>query len=205
MAPLPMFPLGTVLLPGAILPLHVFEPRYRALVQDCLASTRELGVVLIERGSEVGGGDVRSDVGTVARIAQAQELEDGRWAVLAVGLRRVRVEAWLPEDPYPRAEVADWPEGAPTGEDGPELAPVVARLRRVLARAAEVGDLAAPATVELSDELVLGGYQACAAAPVGPHDQRRLLEAATPTARLALLDQLLVEADEVLGLRLAEG
>lgn len=58
MAVMPMFPLGTVLLPGAILPLHVFEPRYQQLVRDCLdAPEHEFGVVLIDRGSEVGGGD----------------------------------------------------------------------------------------------------------------------------------------------------
>ena len=73
-----MFPLGTVLFPGAVLPLHVFEPRYRALVRDCLAGDREFGVVLIERGSEVGGGDVRVEVGTVARIVQVAEPPDGR-------------------------------------------------------------------------------------------------------------------------------
>ena len=88
---LPMFPLGSVLVPSAGLPLHVFEPRYRALVQDCLAGDREFGVVLIERGSEVGGDDVRTSVGTVARIVEATELPDGRWAVAAVGVRRVRV------------------------------------------------------------------------------------------------------------------
>ena len=66
-----MFPLGTVLLPGAYLSLHVFEPRYRALVQACLDGTPEFGVALIERGSEVGGGDARFDVGCVARIVEA--------------------------------------------------------------------------------------------------------------------------------------
>ena len=69
-----MFPLGTVLLPFAHLPLHIFEPRYRALVKDCLAGDGEFGVVLIERGHEVGGGDVRFGVGTVARIVQTAEL-----------------------------------------------------------------------------------------------------------------------------------
>ena len=63
MAVLPMFPLGTVLLPGGVLPLHVFEPRYRQLVIDCLADDTgepEFGVTMIERGSEVGGGDQRT-------------------------------------------------------------------------------------------------------------------------------------------------
>jgi Lon protease-like protein len=201
-----MFPLGSVLLPGSILPLHVFEPRYRVLVHDCLAGAREFGVVLIERGSEVGGGDVRSDVGARARIVQAQELEDGRWTVLAVGLQRLRVREWLDDDPYPRADVEDWPEGAgDPGPDDPDLDRVVMRLRRVLALAAEAGDVRFPAALDLSDDAVLAGYQACASAPLGPHDQRRLLEAESPARRLALLDELLREAEEVLAFRLSGG
>ena len=68
---MPMFPLGQPLLPGAVLPLHVFEPRYRQLVQDTLAddvNPPEFGVTIIERGWEVGGGDHRGMIGTVARI-----------------------------------------------------------------------------------------------------------------------------------------
>ena len=72
--------LGAV--PARALPLHVFEPRYRALVEDCLAGEPEFGVVLIERGSEVGGGDTRFDVGTVARIVEAAEFPDGRYALV---------------------------------------------------------------------------------------------------------------------------
>ena len=70
---MPMFPLGTVLFPYAVLPLHVFEPRYRVMTRRCLDGDREFGVVLIERGSEVGGGDVRFGVGTIARIVQVAE------------------------------------------------------------------------------------------------------------------------------------
>ena len=86
------------------LPLHVFEPRYRVMMRHCLDGDREFGVVLIERGSEVGGGDVRFDVGTLARIVQATELPDGR---LRGRVRRrargLRVERWLPDDPFPLA------------------------------------------------------------------------------------------------------
>ena len=67
----PMFPLGTVLFPHGVLPLRVFEPRYRAMVTHCLERDARFGVVLIERGSEVGGGDTRFHVGTVAQIVQA--------------------------------------------------------------------------------------------------------------------------------------
>ena len=83
---LPMFPLGTVLVPAPPLPLHVFEPRYRALVDDCLDGDREFGVVLIERGSEVGGGDVRFDIGVHrASIEHAEQTPDGRWALVCDG------------------------------------------------------------------------------------------------------------------------
>src|SRR3954453_17689066 len=113
---MPMFPLGTVLFPHALLPLHVFEPRYRLMTERVLAGDREFGVVLIERGSEVGGGDVRTDVGTIARIAEVEELPDGRFALLTVGLPRIVVDAWLADAPYPQAEVHDWPD-PPSDDD----------------------------------------------------------------------------------------
>lgn len=200
-----MFPLGTVLLPSVAIPLHVFEPRYRTLVRDCLAGDREFGVVLIARGSEVGGADERTDVGTVARILEAAELPDGRWAIGAVGVRRLRVRSWLPDDPYPRAEVDGWPDPEPGPDHGVALERTVATLRRTLALAAEAGDHAAPATIELSEDPVLAGYQVAAVAPIGPHDRQRLLAATTPDDRLDALDEMLREALEVLQLRLAEG
>ena len=200
-----MFPLGTVLVPSLALPLHVFEQRYRALVRDCLAGDREFGVVLIERGSEVGGDDTRTSVGTIARIQEVAELPDGRFAVGSVGTRRIQVTAWLPDDPYPRAEVEDWPDPAP-GPDGVLLLEVVLlRLRRVLAMAAEAGDPAPPSTIELSADPVLASYQASALAPVGPFDQQRLLAAATVNQRLALLVELLDDAAALLELRLTGG
>ena len=110
---MPMFPLGSVLLPGAVLPLHVFEPRYRQLVSTASPTTAvspEFGVTLIERGCEVGGGDERTDVGVVARMVRVEALDGGRYALVAVGTRRIRVNAWLPDDPYPLADVDDWPD-----------------------------------------------------------------------------------------------
>lgn len=200
-----MFPLGTVLLPGAILPLHVFEPRYRALVQHCVAGDREFGVVLIERGLEVGGGDVRSGLGTVARIVQLAELDDGRYALVAVGTRRIRVSRWLPDDPYPRAEVEDWaddpvPDDAEDAYDQRER--TVAALRRTLARASEAGEHVASATSDISVDPVLASYQAAALAPIGPADAQKLLAAPGALARLALLRELLEDVDAALEFRL---
>ena len=202
--PLPMFPLGTVLVPSAGLPLHVFEPRYRALVHDCLAGDQEFGVVLIERGSEVGGDDVRTDVGTVARIVEAAELPDGRWAH-----RRRRRAArsgcvgWLPDDPYPSPR---WRTG-PTRRPGPDYAERARRRASACCAAPSAwprrpGDAAAPATIELADDPVLASYQAIAVAPLGPLDQHRLLAAESPDERVAQLADLLRDAIEVLELRL---
>ena len=202
MAVLPMFPLGSVLLPSVLLPLHVFEPRYRALVHECLLGDREFGVVLIERGSEVGGGDQRTDIGTVARILEAVELPDGRWALGAVGTRRFRVRQWLPDDPYPRADVEDWPDPDDPAALTEERARTVAALRRVLARTAELGEPSAPATQELADDPVLASYQAIALGPVGPADAQRLLAAPPARRRLTALEALLVEEEAFLAQRL---
>lgn len=200
---MPMFPLGSVLFPSLVLPLHIFEPRYRALIRDVLDGDREFGVCLIERGAEVGGEDVRTTIGTVAQVHEAEELPDGRWAVVAVGVRRIRVERWLPDDPYPRAEVVDLPDPAPSDSEVDVLPEVVARLRTALARAAELGDTAVPATVELSTDAALASHQASALAPIATIDQHALLSAETVGLRLARLHDLLGDAIEVLDLRLA--
>jgi Lon protease-like protein len=203
MVVLPMFPLGSVLVPGMALPLHVFEPRYLALVDACLAGDAEFGVVLIERGSEVGGGDLRRDVGTVARILEAVRFDDGRWGIGCVGVRRIRVDHWLADDPFPRAEVEDWEDDPPTAGTTQALELVTRKLRGVLAIAAELGLPVAPATVELSDEPTLASYQAVAVAPFGPDDMHRLLLEPGPDARLAALGDMLDEEAGYLRQRLA--
>lgn len=200
-----MFPLGTVLVPGAVLPLHVFEPRYQALVRDCVTGRPEFGVTLIERGSEVGGGDQRFPVGCLARIVDLADIGGGRYALVAAGVRRLRVERWLDDAPYPRAEVAWWDDPAPVAGAGPDLAEVAAALRRVLALAAELGEAVGPATVELSDDPLTAGYQLVALAPVGPLDRLVLLASPTPEARLATLSTMLDDVRTVLAARLAGG
>jgi len=201
--PLPMFPLGRVLFPYELLPLQVFEPRYLAMVRDLREGNGEFGVVLIERGFEVGGGDQRFTVGTAARIARVEETEPGRCLVLAVGLRRVRVTAWLPDDPYPLARVAAAPDApAPIGGvDG--IARVEAGLERVRALHAAAGADIPDALPDLHGDPGVALFQACALAPVGPLDCQRLLEADGFTGRLALLEELLADAEDLLRLRLA--
>ena len=201
---LPMFPLGTVLFPHMILPLHVFEERYRVLTRRCLDGDPLFGVVLIARGSEVGGGDERSDVGTVARIAEAAELEDGRYVLVTVGTERLRVARWLDDDPHPWAEV-DLLDDIAVPRMDTLVAPVVARLRRVLALLSELGVGVAPATVELSDDALARSWQVATLAPLGPLDAQRVLEVDDAAERVALLDRLLGEREDDLTLQIAGG
>lgn len=196
---LAMFPLGTVLFPYAQLPLHVFEPRYQAMVEACLASESEpeFGVVLIERGSEVGGGDTRFDVATVARILQVGRADDGRYVLGTVGTRRLRVVRWLDDAPYPRAEVETFPD--PAGEPlEPELrADVGGLLTHVLALRAELGD-AVDVIAELDDDPVCASYEAAARAGVGPLDAQALLAVDGAIERFEMLRVMLEDQRLVL-------
>ncbi len=203
MAVMAMFPLGTVLLPGGMLPLHVFEPRYRAMVQDCLAADApEFGVVLIDRGHEVGGGDVRRGVGTVARMLQVAQLEGGRYAVVAVGTRRIRVDEWLPDDPYPRADVSDWPDDDGGDDVDERYRAVAAKAKRITALAVELGDVAGDPSTDLSDDPLVGAYQLVVLAPLSSADQYDLLAAAGTAERLALLDERLDDVEATQRFRL---
>jgi Lon protease-like protein len=188
-----MFPLGTVLFPGAILPLHVFEPRYRQLMADCLAGDGRFGVVLISRGSEVGGGDQRVAVGTEASIEEATRFDDGRWAVLALGRRRIAVESWLPDDPYPLAEVRPLP-AAPGEADRGAVAEAGVAVRRARALLSELGQPAAagdlPGAAEPTGDPEVATWRLCAAAPLGPLDRQRLLEISDVGERVAALTDL---------------
>jgi Lon protease-like protein len=208
-----MFPLGTVLFPGALLPLHVFEERYRALVADCLAGTGCFGVVLIERGSEVGGGDQRVGVGTEAHIEAARPFDDGRWAVIARGVRRIEVAEWAGEAPYPCAAVCEAPDtGDDVDADGLERAAGAVHRARALAselgRATSSGDLDGDDGASVAppdDESGSAGaalWRLCEMAPLTAFDRQRLLEAPGRRARAALLTELAVAlGDDLAGLR----
>lgn len=190
-----MFPLGTVLFPHARLPLHVFEPRYRTMTEEVLAGTPEFGVVLIERGSEVGGGDIRFDVGTLARIVEAGRSADGRYVLTTVGMHRVRVESWLDEDPYPRADVVFVEEPPPPPGAVPVRDAVEARLRDLADLLARAADRPVPAPLSLAADPGRASFEGAALAPIGPLDAQRLLEIDDPLIRLQALDALL--RDEV--------
>ena len=200
-----MFPLQRLPLPGAPLPLHVFEPRYRELTRICLEGDRLFGVVLIMRGSEVGADptQVRSEVGTLARILRAHSVEGGRWILEAECLDRLRIHRWLSDDPYPRAITESWPD-PPTaaGETVEPAEAVTGSYRRILSLlgSERTGQIAVLRIDNLSSDPARAAYQLCSAAPVGELDRLRLLDAPGTVERLRLLAELLAGVEETLRL-----
>ena len=202
-----MFPLEGVLFPYGVMPLRIFEPRYRAMIELCLRGDGRFGVVLIERGSHVGGGDSRFDFGTVARIAEAARTPDGRYLLATVGTDRFRVKKWLADDPYPRAdiEIVDEPKRIDARAAEQRVA-VERQLIRVLALGAELGYPAPPVeAMRLDDDPVRASYEAASLAPIGALDAYRLLQLDDPCARFDELDVLLTDAAEMFEFRLSSG
>src|ERR1041384_8113327 len=103
---LPLFPLHVVLFPGETLPLHVFETRYKAMMETVLSTPeRTFGVVAIRSGMEAGGPADVFDTGTIARVQQVQRSADGTMGISVVGTQRFHIDERLPDDPFPVAEI----------------------------------------------------------------------------------------------------
>jgi Lon protease-like protein len=201
-----MFPLGSVVFPYTAVPLRVFEPRYLALVERVLADESELGTVLIERGSEVGGGDARTDVGAALRLAGVTDLEDGHRAIVVVGTERIRVRRWLPDDPHPWAEVDEWADEGPASlRDGSGIEAAKAKLAKLLALASELGADTAEVDLDVADDPVAASYQLAAITPVTALDAHRLLRAPGSPERLEILDELLDDQIALVEARLGGG
>jgi len=101
-----LFPLNAVLFPGAVLNLHVFEPRYKQMIAECLESGEGFGVALIAEGSEAGDPDVTPhEIGAVAEIVEVTALPFGRYYVSTVGRERFRIREVIGREPYLTAEV----------------------------------------------------------------------------------------------------
>ncbi|MBJ8343542.1 LON peptidase substrate-binding domain-containing protein [Antrihabitans sp. YC2-6] len=207
MQTLPMFPLGTVLLPRERLPLQIFEPRYVEMLDACTGDGGDgrFGVVLITRGREVGGGEQRTDVGTVARIVATAPFSRNRYAVVAVGEERIRVTGWLPDDPYPRAEVEEWPDtSAPRGEEVDAFDVVTAKtaeldeLWRLLA--AKSGAVVPKfSDGDLPEDPSQRSFAVASGLPLSEADRYKILAAPGPADRLRAVAEAL--DDVIAGLR----
>ena len=187
---LPIFPLPIVLFPGAPQPLHIFEPRYRQLLADCLATDRRFGVAYVPAERDAGGEPVPrpGDVGCVALIRNTQGLPDGRSNVLTVGERRFVLIDWVSsERPYRFAQVEEF-------DDEPvepsETVTLAADVREGFARLAEaLGVLGGreEEAIELPTDPQLLSFQVAAALELGPEAKRALQALRSTTVRLRQL------------------
>ena len=172
-----LFPLGIVLLPTERVPLHIFEPRYRELIGECIAEEREFGLVFADENG------VR-ELGTRARVDEVlEQFDDGRMNIVVEGGERFRVESLTRGRPFMTAEVA------PVGDDGVEPQPdAVARATasfRALAAAAEAeaGDL--------DEEDAQLSFRLAAQVELAPEAKQELLELRSEQRRLEVVAELL--------------
>ncbi|WP_030144903.1 LON peptidase substrate-binding domain-containing protein [Spirillospora albida] len=198
----PLFPLGTVLFPGLVLPLHLFEERYRLLVGDLLdrPEPRAFGVIGIELGHEVGAEAAHrlAEVGCLAELREVTPHPDGRYDVVTVGTRRFRLKGLDRSRPYLQGEVDLLPEepGADAEAVARRVRLLFALYRRRLAAAAGPGGIAE--SLEPPDDPVGLSYAIAAAAVLDGHDKQRLLECEDAALRLRAEAHLLARENRLL-------
>jgi len=198
MTVLPMFPLGNVLMPAMPLSLRIFEERYLKLLGDLIAEENpEFGVVLIERGPEVGGGEKRRSIGTIASVTDIGTLDEF-YGVQSFGSKRFRVNAWLPDDPYPIADIDLLPDLVWQESLMPARFHLETKVRQLLALASEFGDLPYGADTELSDDPMDACWQLAGVLPVGPLDQLDLLESQSAEELMSRTLQIVITAENTL-------
>ncbi|WP_156687750.1 LON peptidase substrate-binding domain-containing protein [Mycobacterium sp. Marseille-P9652] len=206
---LAMFPLEAGLLPDEDLPLRIFEPRYSAMVRQCTESGDPFGVVLISQGREVGGGDKRSEVGVLARITECVDHGEGRYSVQCRTGERIRVVEWLPDDPFPRANVALWPDEPGEPVTPGQLRDIEDRAVALFERIAEARDVALP------DREVLVGrdeggdpgrrlFELASRIPIGTADRYSVLAAPSAADRRDALSEALDAVAEIVEFQLSE-
>jgi Lon protease-like protein len=200
---LPLFPLQTVLFPGQTLPLHIFEPRYRQMIADCLQADRTFGVVLIRDGVEAGGPATPYDIGTTAVIEDIEPLDDGRMNIVTVGHERFLIQDFDADSkPYLVGQVSFWPWND-EGLDAPGLSQAVQkRLERyvnLFAQATESDielDLSPqhPATLAVLAAVIL---------QIPPEQKQAMLEIPSVKALLQHLDDVLLQENRALQIAVA--
>src|SRR5947207_4719157 len=184
---LPLFPLKTVLMPGMALPLRIFEPRYRLMMQRVLTGERRFGVLLIRRGAEVGPGAEPYDLGTVAVVTAVEPLGGGLMDVSATGSRRFRVSAFHHDEPYLTGDVEYLSEDCQPSDTLRDLQAQVERLSRAYVttvltlRDEHVGQVQLP-----RDPVALSYTVASVLAALQPSEAQDLLASPTVEQRLCM-------------------
>jgi uncharacterized protein len=199
---LPLFPLGSVLYPGLVLPLHIFEDRYRQLVADLLdgPEPQEFGVIAIRHGRETGVDGVTDvyETGCTAVLRQVEQYEDGRYDLVTVGGRRFTLLALGDQAPYFSGEVEFLPDDVGDEAEAAVAVPAVQRaFRSYLSVLAERGG--AQITIpDLPTEPVLLSYLVAAAVVADVPVKQQLLEEPDAGHRLAAERRMLAHETQML-------
>jgi Lon protease-like protein len=199
---MPLFPLGTVLFPGLVLPLHIFEERYRQLVRDLLdgQEPQEFGVIAIRKGRETGvdGVSALHEIGCTARLRQVTEQDDGRFELVTVGTQRFRLLGLDHSRPYLRGAIEPLTEE--TGDEATAALAVqaVQRTFREYLDALATRGAARINVPDLPDEPVLLSYLVAASMIVDLSDRQVLLAEPDAAGRLAAERTLLVRETRIL-------
>jgi Lon protease-like protein len=187
-----MFPLGMVVFPHQTVGLCVFEPRYHRLLADVEVEQR-FGTCLIERGSEVGGHDERTSVGTVVEILGSHRLSNGQILIVIEGVECFEVAEWLVDDPYPRARV---------GErccDDVAIEPALLKSTESAVRALRslqseiVTDQCLQRNFAMDSDAKVLSWQLCSLTPMSIPDQFKVLSLSNPNDRLRLVAEICCE------------
>jgi Lon protease-like protein len=199
---LPLFPLGTVLCPGLVLPLNIFEERYRQLIGELQASPqpRRFGVIAIREGRETGVTGVSSlfDVGCVAALREVTELPDGRFEIVTVGTDRFRLRSLDDSMPYLRGEVELLAEPAGDEIETPMVTAAVQRAFRVYLDELARRGPAKISVPELPDEPVLLSYLVAASMIIELPQRQELLAKPDALTRLEAERSLLSRETAIL-------
>jgi Lon protease-like protein len=189
-----LFPLNTVLFPGQVLPLHIFEDRYRLMIRQCLAEENPFGVVLIRRGQEVGEAAEPYAVGTVARIRESTHLPDGTMTIVSVGMERFRIRRLIHDQPYLRGEVETFPMSK--SADAEAVNALAHRVGQLAMRYIELIAEAAGLHIKVDtvpDTPQQVGYLAAVAMQIDNKEKQSLLDSASPadllSAEITLLNR----------------
>ena len=198
--PLPLFPLNAVLVPGLVLPLHIFEPRYRELIEELLAmpdeDDREFGIIAVRDGRDIDRDGVLAlyPVGTTAVLRSAERLDDGRYDVVTTGSRRFRIDSIDTSTPLVRAEV-DFLEDVSDDVDTVLAAQVAVRFAAYRAalsgQVIDEDELPTDPAEELPDDPTVLSYLVTAAMVLPPQERQDLLAADSTSERLTIARSLL--------------
>jgi Lon protease-like protein len=187
-----MFPLGMVIFPHQVVGLCVFESRYKQMLVD-IEPENFFGTCLIERGSEVGGGDQRVSVGTIVQILGSQCMDDGKTLLMIEGISCVEVATWLNDAPYPQAvtreRCCDEVRIDPSLMKSTESA-----VRALRALQSELfADQRLKSNCEMDADPWVRSWQLCSMTPMSTLDQFKVLSLSDPNDRLRLLAEICCE------------